>query len=351
MYRPHGIRKITLTLIKQGVYVQNLRNLGRLRFPAAAIALLMLSCGTPSSAWCASKNLWVANQNGVIESYTSKQLKKTGMPTPIDLDISGSVQGLAFDKSKNLWAVIHHDRSEVVQFTGAQLKNLKHDPNPTPAVVISTDPTVTTDLFGCDFDSQGNLWVTDVQNGSLDEISKAQLEAGSADDVTPNIIITSSDLFNAEFVTFDKAGNAWVSGSGEETIAEFTASQLTSGGTKSATIVLTTNLCPEGLLFDKNGDLWVAGACSDTVVKFASSQLASSGSPTPTVTLNSASFSDDEPSGLAFDSSGDLLVATFVGDTISKLRPKQLMASGAPVPKIVTTPESGNNQIIFGPAF
>jgi hypothetical protein len=86
-------------------------------------------------------------------------------------------------------------------------------------------------------------------------------------------------------------------------------------------------------------------------VKFAKSQLASTGSPTPTVTLDSASFNDDEPSGLAFDSSGDLLVATFVGETISKLTPKQLKASGAPVPKaVVTTPEAGNNQIIFGPA-
>ena len=123
------------------------------------------------------------------------------------------------------------------------------------------------------------------------------------------------------FVTFDKAGDAWVSGSGEDTIAEFTASQLTSGGSKSATVVLTTNLCPEGLVFDKNDNLWVAGACSDTVVKFASSQLSSSGSPTPAVTLSSAIFSDDEPSGLAFDSSGDLLVATFVGRTRSRSSP------------------------------
>jgi ligand-binding sensor domain-containing protein len=332
--------------------VHNIRNLGRVRFPAAAIALLMLTCGTPSSAWCASKNLWVANQNGVIELYSSKQLKKSGMPTPIELSIAGTAQGLAFDKSKNLWAVLHHDRSEVVQFTAAQLKNLKHDSNPTPPVVISTDNAVTIDLFGCSFDSQGNLWVADVENGSLDEISKAQLAAGSADDVTPNVIITSADLIQAQFVTFDKAGNAWVGDSGEDKIAEFTASQLTSGGSKSATVVLTTNLCPEGLVFDKNGNLWVAGACSDTVVKFASSQLSSTGSPTPTVTLSSASFSDDEPSGLALDSSGDLVVATFVGETISKFTSKQLKVSGSPVPKaVVTGSESGNNQIIFGPAF
>ena len=330
--------------------MQTIRNLGRVRFPAAAIALLMLTCGTPSSAWCASKNLWISTFDGPIESYTSKQLKKSGMPTPIGLATTGTSHGLAFDQSKNLWVSIHPDHSEVVQFTTAQLKDLKSDPNPTPAVVISFDSTVK-DLSGCNFDSQGNLWVADAGNGSLDELSKAQLAAGSSEDVTPNIVITSADLTQAAFVTFDKAGNAWVSDGGQDVITEFSASQLTSGGSKSATVALNTNLCPEELVFDKDGDLWVAGACSDTVVKFAQSQLASSGSPTPDITLSSAIFGDDEPSGVAFDSKGDLLVTTFEDGTIAKFTAKQLKATGAPVPKVVVTgAENDNNQIIFGPA-
>ena len=105
-------------------------------------------------------------------------------------------------------------------------------------------------------------------------------------------------------------------------------------------------------MFDKDGDLWVAGACSDTVVKFAQSQLISSGSPTPSITLSSAIFGDDEPSGVAFDSKGDLVVTTFEDGTIAKFTSKQLKASGAPVPKVeVTGAENDNNQIIFGPAF
>ncbi len=331
--------------------MQIIRNLGRVRFSAAAIALLMLTCGTPSSAWCASKNLWISTFDGPVESYTSKQLKKSGMPTPIGLATTGVSHGLAFDQSKDLWVSIHPDHSEVVQFTAAQLKELKHDPSPTPAVVISFDSTVK-DLSGCNFDSQGNLWVADAGNDSLDEISKAQLAAGSADELTPNIVITSADLVQATFVTFDKAGNAWVSDGGEDEIAEFSASQLTSGGSKSATVALNTNLCPEELVFDKDGDLWVAGACSDTVVKFAQSQLTSSGGPTPSITLSSAIFGDDEPSGVAFDSKGDLIVTTLEDGTIAKFTAKQLKANGAPVPKVVLTgAENDNNQIIFGPAF
>ena len=332
--------------------MQTIRNLGRVRFPAAAIALLMLTCGTSSSAWCASKDLWISTFDGPIESYTSKQLKKSGMPTPIGLATAGPSHGLAFDQSKNLWVSIHPDHSEVVQFTEAQLKDLKNDPNPTPAVVISTDSTVVKDLSGCNFDSQGNLWLADAGNGSLDELSKAQLAAGSADELTPNIVITSADLVEATFVSFDKAGNAWVSDAGEDTIAEFSASQLTSGGSKPATVVLNTNLCPEELVFDKEGNLWVAGVCSDTVVEFAKSQLVSSGSPTPSITLSSTIFGDDEPSGVAFDSEGDLVVTTFEDGTIAKFTAKQLKASGAPVPKVVVTgAENDNNQIIFGPAF
>ncbi len=331
--------------------MQIISNLGRLRFPAAAIALLKLTCGTPSSAWCASKNLGISTFDGPIESYTSKQLKKSGMPTPIGLATTGISHGLAFDQSKNLWVTIHPDHSEVVQFTAAQLKDLKHDPSPTPAVVISFDSTVK-DLSGCNFDSHGNLWMADAGNDSLDELSKAQLAAGSAEDVTPNIVITSADLIQAAFVTFDKAGNAWVSDGGEDEIAEFSASQLTSGGSKSATVALNTNLCPEELVFDKDGDLWVAGACSDTVVKFAQSQLTSSGGPTPSITLSSAIFGDDEPSGVAFDSKGDLIVTTLEDGTIAKFTAKQLKANGAPVPKVVVTgAENDNNQIIFGPAF
>ena len=332
--------------------MQTVRGLtGRFRFSAWAIALLIATCDAPSRGWCASANLWVATSDGVIESYASKQLKKSGMPMPIDLNTSGNARGIAFDKSKSLWAIIHPDHSEVVQFTAAQLKDLKHDPNPTPAVVISTDSTVVKDLSGCNFDSQGNLWVADSANGSLDELSKAQLDAGSADDVTPNIIITSSDLEEASFVTFDKAGNAWVSDPGDDRIAEFSASQLTNGGSKSATVVLNTNLCPQELVFDKKGNLWVAGECSDTVVEFAHSQLASSGDPDPTVTLSSAIFGDDEPTGAAFDSSGDLVVMNFNNGTIAKFTPKQLKANGAPVPEVsVTGSESGNAQIVFGPS-
>jgi hypothetical protein len=138
------------------------------RHAAAAIVLLMLTCSVPARGWCASANLWVSFSGGGgvtdgsgIESFTSKELKKSGMPTPTDVSTFATVTGLAFDNSNNLWAVANED--EVVKFSAAQLKKLKTDPNPTPGVVITSTATVG-QLIGCNFDHNRNLWVANPGN-------------------------------------------------------------------------------------------------------------------------------------------------------------------------------------------
>ncbi len=137
-------------------------------------------------------------------------------------------------------------------------------------------------------------------------------------------------------------------------IAEFSASQLTTGGTKSPTVLLSDDGSgsldePGEIAFDHKGNLWVPNQAADTVVEYAKDQLTSSGSPTPAVTLSSAIF--DGPWGAVFDSSGNLVVMNYDNGTIAKFKPKQLKVSGAPIPKIsVTGTEETSYQIIFGPA-
>ena len=188
----------------------------------AAIALLMLTCGAPAQAWCA-EDLWVSfGFGGGIVAYGSKQLQKGGTPTPISLSSDPGAAGLAFDKAHNLWAVVNFQN--VVRFTAKQLKNLKKDPNPTPGVII-TSQTAFMFIVGCNFDAKGNLWVVNTQIGTLNEISKTQLNAGSTTQLTPAIVLTSADLNHPNFVTFDKSGNAWVDSQDSNTLVEFTASQ------------------------------------------------------------------------------------------------------------------------------
>jgi hypothetical protein len=312
-------------------------------------ALLVLTCGMASNAWCA--NLWASfDSGGGIESYTSKQIKKSGMPTPKSLSTFDNVSGLAFDKAHNLWAVVHDE--EVVQFTKQQLKKLKSDPNPDPNVIITSGTF--SDIIGCNFDHHGNLWVVDNAKHQLDELSKAQLAAGSAD-VTPAVVITDLSLVNPSFVTFDKTGNAWVDSENSDQIAEFTAGQLTTTSSQVPTVLLSddgsgTSLdSPGQIAFDKRGNLWVPNYGADTVVEYAKGQLTNSGNPSPTVKLSSAIF--DGPWGEAIDNKGNLAILNYNDGTIAKFAAKQLKVSGGPVPRVsVTGGPSDGYQIVFGPA-
>jgi len=132
----------------------------------AAIALLMLTCGMASQAWC-GEDLWVTfGFGGGIVRYTSKQLTKGGTPTPISLSTDSHASGLAFDKSHNLWAVTGNEN--VVRFTPKQLKDLKKDSSPTPGVIITAQSAFLF-IVGCNFDAKGNLWVVNTQLGTLNE--------------------------------------------------------------------------------------------------------------------------------------------------------------------------------------
>jgi hypothetical protein len=328
-------------------------NIFRWHRSVAALALLMLTCGTPLQAWCGNSNLWTGLQSDGIESFTSGQLKQSGTPSPVQLNTSPPfVLGLAFDKSQNLWA---DSDFKVMRFTRKQLKDLKNNPNPNPGVIITSTSSLN-DIRGCNFDRNGNLWVVDVGADSLNELTKAQLAAGSGD-ITPAIVITLSGLQNPTYVTFDKGGNAWVDNVGEGItgFAEFSASQLKSSGTKTPAVLISDDgsgtLSNLGqIAFDKKGNLWIPSYDSDIVVEYAKNQLGNSGNPSPAVKLSSAIF--DGPGAAVFDSKGNLLITNINSGTIAKFTPDQLTVSGAPIPKIVVTaPQTNQTQITFGPAF
>ena len=125
----------------------------------------------------------------------------------------------------------------------------------------------------------------------------------------------------------------YVSNSGGNTVEAF---PLPSNGHAAPSMTNSSTIfkAPYGEAFDAAGDLWVSNYTGDTVAEFTPAQLASSGSPTPNVVLSSVGTSLDGPVGLAFDRVGDLWVADYTGRTLNEFTPAQLVASGAPVPKV-----------------
>ena len=91
---------------------------------------------------------------------------------------------------------------------------------------------------------------------------------------------------------------------------------------------------PDGLAFETSGDLWVANSFNNTLNEYTRTQLAQA-SPAPSVVITSARYSNNlnGPTGLAFDSAGDLWVVNGSGDSVVEYTQAELTKSGAEPPR------------------
>jgi sugar lactone lactonase YvrE len=191
----------------------------------------------------------------------------------------------------------------------------------------------------------GALWVANESDGgTVSSYTAAQLASSTSASATTTI---SPSGDNAG-IAFDGAGNLWVTQLNGNAVQEYTASQLASSGNPTPAVTLTATAgsvdFAGALAFDASGNLWVANEDDTSIVEFAANQLTSSGSPTPVVILTGGGVLGP-PSGLAFDASGNLWVSVFPS-TVVKFTASQLVASGAPTP-VVTL--SANGTSLVGP--
>jgi hypothetical protein len=164
-------------------------------------------------------------------------------------------------------------------------------------------------------------------------------------DVAPSATISSNagSLDAPTDSVFDGAGDLWVAtGSG---IAELTPSQLASSGDPTPTVVIQNANQPSGLAFDSTGDLW-ATQFNGGVVEYTANQLTASGNPTPAVSLTGPDL--QVPWGLTFDSSGNLWVGTYIDSVLVEYTKGQLAATGNPAPAVTI---SGLGTAVVTPAF
>ncbi|MGH9089973.1 MAG: hypothetical protein ACRDZR_01110 [Acidimicrobiales bacterium] len=263
-------------------------------------------------------------------------------------------QGLAFDGTGDLW-VGNVDYTttvtgppgslgSLVELTPAQLA---HSGSPTPAVTITSTTGIGPPIagpYGLAFHT-GSLWVSNYGITVISEYAATQLTASGHP--TPANYLVGPDLTGPTGITFDATGDLWVANYNGQSVVEFTATAVASGGVVDATVVIanptttSTNPLdePADVAFDATGDLWVTNnGGSDTVVEYAATQLTSSGTPTAAVTLSSdATRSLRGPTGDAFDAAGGLWVANTNSSSLVRFSATQLTSSGSPTPAVTIT--------------
>jgi hypothetical protein len=184
-----------------------------------------------------------------------------------------------------------------------------------PVTVAPTD-TVTTTVTYAQRPGSGLMWVVNQGPGDVaDGYTSAAITATGSP--TPASALTGQTRSDTTTAAIDTHGNMWVAFSTGDSITEYTAAQLGTGGTltPAATVHLPDH--PRGIAFDSAGDLWVSLYTLGQVAKYPASAVAGftgSVSPSPSVTLTIPG-SVPEPVGLAFDASGDL----WVGDAWNEM--------------------------------
>ncbi|MFO7546986.1 MAG: NHL repeat-containing protein [Trueperaceae bacterium] len=290
--------------------------------------------------------LWIPTYfDGKVIAFPREQLVGGGSEPPqVSIEGASSAQSVAFDAAGNLWTT-DWDQGQLRRFDAADLMT---GGMLTPSVVIGggylTNPT------GMAFDQDGSLWVTNRGNSTVVKFTADQIAVSGAA-VVPAVVLGddgSTNLSGPTALAFDADGDLWLSNQFSDAIFEYRNPGALAGAvTPSPDIVISGTIAgdptldaPTGLAFDENGSLWAGSSVRNAVVKFTAEQLQSSGTPVPDVTLGPTAGGLSGPSGLAFDSGGNLWVSN-QGNAVLKFAPALLTASGAPEPTLALTGMTG----------
>jgi hypothetical protein len=201
--------------------------------------------------------LWVSDSaNNVILKFSAAQLAS---PTRTALTAAAMLQGalpgtffgplgMAFDSGGNLW-VANNTGNTIVEISSVQLAAASGPVNPITPVVTLTSTTAPSGLpsinkpWGLLLDSNNNLWFTNEQSGpcsgTVVEISATNAAAGIS---TPTVELTQTAINGTESlcdpngismsaaIAPASVGNISVANAQNSTVAEYTASQITSSG-------------------------------------------------------------------------------------------------------------------------
>jgi sugar lactone lactonase YvrE len=253
--------------------------------------------------------------------------------------------------SKGLWVA---NGTNVVEYNPAQLGA----GTSAPAPHVSINSEVFGSPQGVAFDPMGNMWVVDptanvkgVATPALYEFTASQLAALATDNAPePVAIITSTFVQGPRQIVIDVLGNAWIADPTANAVLTYTATQLSQSGTQAVGPVLVISsdqfANPSGIAFDSAGDMWVANsgtaaAVATTIVEIRKAKIPAMpemGTSTPKVVSDASLSGASAPWGLAINSNDTLWWSNSSTSTIEALSAaSQFVATDAPGAPIGST--------------
>eukprot|EP01031_Cornospumella_fuschlensis_P050197 gene50197-61426_t len=210
-----------------------------------------------------------------------------------------------------------------------------------PPLFGSTDGSATDARFynpnSLVVDAAGTIYVTDTFNHTIRKITPNGLvttAAGRADTPGSADGAAADARFNFPAgLLFDSAGDLWIVDSGNHTLRRLStdgtvttiAGQPGTSGSADGTGSAARFLNPFGLALDAGGDLFLADSGNHTVRRITPSGTVTTFVGTAglrgTTSATGAAARFNFPSALAFDATGDLLVADTSNDCIRRVTP------------------------------
>ena len=237
-----------------------------------------------------SHNLWVTAGGGEVLKFKPAEVKKmpdtfkTKASKTITSSTFDDILGCAFDGHGNLWVADTDDA-----FYELSKAQLKVGGSLTPAIVITSTSLRFPNFIT--FDKSGDAWLDSAGSDQLMEFDAEHLTSGG--EKSPDVVIsddgTGTSLHAPGEIAFDKSGDLWVPNLNGGTVSEYTPTQLAQSGSPSPTVKLSATGGsldrPWSAVFD-GSSLIVYNFASGTFSKFSADQLKTSGSPVPSVFLD-----------------------------------------------------------------
>ena len=330
------------------------------------VALLcrgIASAGEPESDPAPSQALWVSNsvddETGFVSELVHAQLLHSGMPrVALNTGLSqvGTLGKLAFDRAGDLWIPFcgngPSSNGLVAAFSPAALDQI--------AARHFRRVKIKAELTGSDFhcpsalalDRSGNLWIANagVFDGNVPSILGYTATSLLQQNPAPSVVLTSSSFEKLLGLAFDAAGDLWVADNVTSEVYEFTPQHLSKGGSQTPDLIVQSPSFdfPTDVAFDAANNIWITYQSGNqrpqpgpgAVQMFAAADLTGSGTiePPAAVTLGGQApcsiLALCEPSGVAFDQSGDLWIAQFPNE-IFEFTPTQLASGNTPLAHVI----------------